>query len=644
MADAGTSSSTDIDRKALRALVGRFRARDAARRSELARALTGPQRQLIDALAVLLHSNHAAMPGFIDFEVPAGIDGYSPDRDAIAAARKLALSYTFERFRVRSTAIQSLILEPFGRAAFTVWVIALRAHHEALAPKLAAIARHAAHCEFELSFKMVDALDARSGHAAALGETPKLTLDGIYRDGILLAGRFPIWWLVPPTVGADYVAYCERLRQQRFVSGKDTIDLGATYRIPQRECFIAGTQALQAALTAPTTWLPRLTLIDSYLDGFGTTLADRLKLYMHAPANDASAADNVLLDQIEGYLRARNELDRLDLVREAVLDAHPADRDRWSFAQWRRQDHRVTSALAVSVAKLRAAATDNRFDRSQFDTIAAALDRPRIDNSINAALLPAHWAPELTLERTPEGWQLTDADGSIIAAPRLAAIAIWACRHRLDPRNLKVTQAPQRRRFIAILNALANPIPSIRGPVILVNAEEQPARMHGADERTVVSSFDDALDFSGFRINLIEAIDYVAVDQGALATTHYHGRTGLVAAFARALGDSGTIPRCACIDTQRQHAIESRIVDLLGQARAALAQGKKFAHAIGAGIAVYERTRSTITYRLSDSLTEFSSGDGAHSDAIVFDVHNDRLPAHFTAAQRSPERDAQAPR
>ncbi|NJN52916.1 MAG: hypothetical protein HC809_15320 [Gammaproteobacteria bacterium] len=244
MAGPGSPAASDVDRKALRALAMRFRAAHAQVWQQVRARLPVAARDLMDTLPVLLHSNHAALPGFIDFDTPAGIDGFSPDHEAILAARKLALSYTYERFKVRATTIASVIVEPRATTEMAVWVITPLGHHEALAPKLAAITRHAARLDLTLDCRLLDALDSRAGRACALGDTPKLALDSLYRHGIVVAGRYPIWWLVPSMADDDYRHYCERLRQQRFIGTHDTFDLGPAAPSPQRN----------VALPAPRRW------------------------------------------------------------------------------------------------------------------------------------------------------------------------------------------------------------------------------------------------------------------------------------------------------------------------------------------------------------------------------------------------------
>ncbi|NJN52917.1 MAG: hypothetical protein HC809_15325 [Gammaproteobacteria bacterium] len=374
--------------------------------------------------------------------------------------------------------------------------------------------------------------------------------------------------------------------------------------------------------------MPRLALIESYFDRHGMTLADRLKARLQAGQPTADAAD--LAEQLEGYLA--NDADRLALVRNALSRADlPGTEERlrnqWSFQQWQAEDRRVSASLRASLAHLArlspsTATSVSATDRALQDAIQAELDRPQPANTIRNALLPKPWTPAFTLARADEEWTLHDDANDIIRSARLAPIALWAHAHGLDPRHLTIAAAGMRRRFSRMLAVLAQqPGADV---VLLINAEENPSGSRKGAADTVVSSFDDALDFSGFRTNLVEVIDLIDMTEHAPSHASYRGNDGLAAAFARTLALAGT-HRCVCIDTVRQLAIETRVTDLLAQGRSAMERGVAFAHAIASQIAVYQAGTHTVSHRLFDSAAAFLAVHGARGDTVEFDTANERL-------------------
>jgi adenylate cyclase class 1 len=52
-----------------------------------------------------------------------------------------------------------------------------------------------------------------------------LWLDNFYSESVLLAGRYPLWWVVPPERETDYDAYLQYIHDRRFIEG-EYLDLG----------------------------------------------------------------------------------------------------------------------------------------------------------------------------------------------------------------------------------------------------------------------------------------------------------------------------------------------------------------------------------------------------------------------------------
>src|SRR5690606_34716232 len=59
-----------------------------------------------------------------------------------------------------------------------------------------------------------------------------LLLDEFYRTAIWLAGRTPLWWLVPVYEEARYAEYASTLLSKRFIRAEEVLDLGHLAHIP----------------------------------------------------------------------------------------------------------------------------------------------------------------------------------------------------------------------------------------------------------------------------------------------------------------------------------------------------------------------------------------------------------------------------
>src|SRR5690554_1135382 len=98
--------------------------------------------------------------------------------------------------------------------------------HAALWPKVRLIDRWAADLGLELQTFLVDPDDLNSRRRLPGSRMPMLVLDEFYRTGALMAGRFPLWWLIPEDRPDRYAAAAARLLSGRFVDPATVVDFG----------------------------------------------------------------------------------------------------------------------------------------------------------------------------------------------------------------------------------------------------------------------------------------------------------------------------------------------------------------------------------------------------------------------------------
>ena len=124
-------------------------------------------------------------------------------------------------------------------------MVSALATHAALNEKLARLVLDARDHGVALTTSLIDPAEEHARRSRQ--RTPSLARDAFYRSAILLAGRYPIWWLVPPQLDHAHDAYCARLKSQRFIGRDETFDLGRADPVPANECLSAGIELLDAA-------------------------------------------------------------------------------------------------------------------------------------------------------------------------------------------------------------------------------------------------------------------------------------------------------------------------------------------------------------------------------------------------------------
>ncbi len=310
-------------------------------RQRLARAradLRPRAREFLDLLPLLLHVNHPILPGYVDRETPAGLPEFSPDAPALRTARRLCRSFTYKRRAYRRYHILSLFMMGStgtiawsNQSDFDIWVChdsQLDAEAvQRLRQKVAAIEAWARGRGVEASLFLVDPARFREGEHDPLSPEGSgsaqhdLLLEEFYRTSILLAGRCPLWWMVPPEEEANYEEFAATLKHRRHIHARDHIDLGGLNRVRAEEFYGATLWLLYKGIDAPYKSILKILLMEAYASDYPDCrlLGLQYKAKVYAGDVDIDELDPYLmmLQRVEAYLAARGEQQRLALARRS---------------------------------------------------------------------------------------------------------------------------------------------------------------------------------------------------------------------------------------------------------------------------------------------------------------------------------------
>ena len=358
MGIAAPNSPEPPSRKEIRRLVQRRRRVAQERFGYIHQALTHEQSEFLTLLPLLLHINHPSLPGFNGTDTPAGIAGYEPNRYTLLSARRYARSLKHQRRPQRYPPILGLYLIGSSgtlgqdrQSDFDVWVChdpkLKAAQREALAQKALALEAHAARLGMELHLFILHAEGFRQGQNNALSDESSgntqhhLLLEEFYRTGLLLAGRPPLWWIVPPEQLPHYRNYCDTLIRKRFIRASDWLDFGGLEDVSLSEFFSAAHWQLFKGIHLPYKSLLKLLLFESFASCFPDIhwFAEEAQAHFHEH-EDISAIDVdpylLMLRRIEAYLIEQKEPQRLELARRALYMKSgvrlSAGRDSWKTA------------------------------------------------------------------------------------------------------------------------------------------------------------------------------------------------------------------------------------------------------------------------------------------------------------------------
>jgi len=326
----------DIDRKALQKIRCQFQSLHQERLERIQKELPPHQQNFIQLLSLLFHINHPMLPGYVTSDTPAGLPDYLPSKEQLRTAKTISKSFSYKKRAHRSYLIQGIyLMGSMGSIAhtdksdFDIWLIhdpELDADQlNALSAKAALLEAWADELGLEVHFFVMDVESFRRGDRAAIshessGTTQQhLLLEEFYRTGILIAGRYPLWWLVPPEHESTYQEYADRLIKKRFVKEHECLDFGGLEEISVEEFFSAARWQLFKGIESPYKAVLKILLMEAYAREYPDIqwLCQEAKAAIYGGCKDLAKLDPYvrLYLRVEQYLLERAEPNRLELAR-----------------------------------------------------------------------------------------------------------------------------------------------------------------------------------------------------------------------------------------------------------------------------------------------------------------------------------------
>ncbi|HGA2316475.1 TPA: class I adenylate cyclase [Pseudomonas putida] len=352
-----------IDRKVLATLRARFLHINQCRLERAMEGLSSRQQLVLTLLPLLFHVNHPLLPGYVSGTTPAGVAGFEPDVEQVADAQRLARSFAYKaRHGNPPRPIHGLFLMgSLGSLAqaeqsdMDLWVCHApglsEAERDELRRKCLLLEAWAASQGAEAHFFLIDPQSFAQGERDSqlssddCGTTQHfLLLDEFYRTAIWLAGRTPLWWLVPVYEEHNYQAYTQTLLSKRFIRNQDALDLGNLAHIPPGEYVGAGLWQLYKGIDSPYKSLLKLLLTEVYASEHPTVRCLSLDYKQAVFANHLNLDELdpyvMVYRRIERYLQQRGETARLELVRRSLylkVNKKLSGLDRSRSNGWQRQ-------------------------------------------------------------------------------------------------------------------------------------------------------------------------------------------------------------------------------------------------------------------------------------------------------------------
>lgn len=327
-----------VDRKQLNTVRDRFLLVNQRRLERTQQALPLRHQSTLDQLPLLFQVNHPLLPGYVSRDTPRGVANYTPDKQTLRDAQRFSKTFKYKpEKRLRPDILSIFMMGSIGSIAqsevsdIDIWLChrpELSADELTLIQRKAdLITEWADTAGLEIHFFLMDANHFRDQKQGGVDKESSgsaqhyLLLDEFYRTSVLLAGCYPLWWLIPVPDERDYDAFAALLTEKRFIRETDVIDFGGLAHIPKEEFVGAGMWQLYKGIDAPYKSVIKLLLTELYAQELPNKLNLSLE-YKQAIYNDELDPDALdpyvmLYRRLESYLVSRGELERLELVRRS---------------------------------------------------------------------------------------------------------------------------------------------------------------------------------------------------------------------------------------------------------------------------------------------------------------------------------------
>jgi adenylate cyclase class 1 len=676
--------------KDIKSIKKHFFALNRERLNRTQESLRWKQRDFLELLPLLFHINHPMLPGYTTKNAPAGIMDYTPTEKSLAAAHRFSKTFQYKKRALRTYDIRSIFLMGSSgtvayseKSDFDIWIChksTLSSEQlQELQNKATLIEQWAATIDLEVNFFLMDADKFRQGSHVDLSSESSgtaqhhLLLEEFYRTGLLIAGQYPIWWLVPPEKEKEYDEYVNDLIKKRFISSNESIDFGGLGQIPAEEFFGAALWQVYKGIDSPYKSVLKILLMETYAQEYPNIdlLSLRFKEAIYSGEINIDRLDPyvMLLHKLDHYLSRRNELQRVELVRRCfyfkvnmVLSKPVKAKDinwrrelmesltqkwEWNEGQLTILDardswkiHRVLKERKILVEELtnsylflsnfaRQHARLAHISQSDLNILGrklyAAFERKAGKVEIvNRGIAPNLSETHLMLQQVfgrdnQESWLLFpgneigpefEDDVPLKRGRSIVALLAWCHFNKLMNARTIVSLRTQTsiadiREVSAIIkvlqqyykggdlpraemSALSQP-PKTLSSLMFVNVGIDPMNRHSRLGSHIISNKNDALNYSGFSLNLVIAFDVVQVTSWQeVLTFTYNGINGLL--------------EYLCQHLQRNSMPENLLV--------APPLPRIFTYSSNLGLAITHRLETLVT-----DITEFFNGRDSGTDA-----------------------------
>ncbi|MBI3188631.1 MAG: class I adenylate cyclase [Gammaproteobacteria bacterium] len=288
------------------------------------RQLPQAQSSAIQLLPLIFHVNSRLLPGYNGPDAPYGVYGYEPEKTTIGLARKLNSRFHVEHAGILGNApIEALFVKySFLKNKMSLWLVHAadmkEQHQKILEDKLYRVNAWLRSRDLEAQANLVSAAGlTQHGLRKEANEyfaSAALFLDSFYTESFLLAGKYPVWWLVPPELEEHYADFVDKIKVARFVPDQEYIDLGGLAASTPHELMKQAMDCVHDVQKFPEVSWPKLLLLNTIQKSWPKIDGTAIRMKHHVYLDDTSkevTADNMMREVLFESIEDMGQADHL---------------------------------------------------------------------------------------------------------------------------------------------------------------------------------------------------------------------------------------------------------------------------------------------------------------------------------------------
>jgi len=265
----------------------------------------------IRLLPLIFQINHKLLPGYIGIDTPAGIYAYKPDQETLDYARGLNNKFRYQQEGViKNSSIDAMYFHRhLVDGATNCWLFySLKLNEDQvrdLKAKAEKVSKWLLLRGFEVKFFCCSSGDFSNSDFRPEHINKEIFLDYFYSQSFLMAGKYPVWWLVPPDKEENYESFVKYIKQARFVDNDEFIDLGSVANKNREDLLRYAIEKVQRIKQSAEISLVELLMVDRKNSLWPTIdgLSLRLKKHLYQKSESMHAVDCLVEIMHEAFKR-----------------------------------------------------------------------------------------------------------------------------------------------------------------------------------------------------------------------------------------------------------------------------------------------------------------------------------------------------